>query len=171
MTFPSPIIAKLQETPLVELTYVFSPGEGGLISINKAYTTFRGKRTLSAAGKALKAKIQMATAQATMKLLEEGLEWRTALLAIYSEGYHVVVLIDLYWTQLHNNSWKLGGSKTAKGAHRSPYQKKDGTNYIKLIEDGVADATGIDDSAHLLVAVMKHASAEERVAITYRIHE
>lgn len=168
----NPIIEELQKQPVIELNYEFEPGEDGLLSINKLYTTgYKGKRTLNSKGKALRAKIQRLTAEATLSLLDGRGEWRTALSLIYEEGFHVVLLINLYWARVHNGSWKPGGSTTEKGDPRSPYQKKDATNYIKLIEDGIARATGIDDSAHLLVAVMKHEDELERVSINYRIHE
>ncbi len=179
----SPIVAKLQEEPIMELEYFVEVDEEGLVSTNKLYSTFRGKRNLNNRGKAVKARIMHATNTATMQLLDNGVEWSTALKAIYAEGYHVVLLIDLYWERMLNGSWKFGGSLTKPKRHKktgemrgggnpqSPYQKKDATNYIKLIEDAVAQATGIDDSAHLLVAVMKHEDPHERVAITYRIHE
>lgn len=144
------------------------------ISINKAYSGL--KRFLTREGKHFEDRLKMATARA---LAIHPLAWNDVVGAVYKQGGSVDLTIWLYLDDLRNESWKVGGgmTKPKKGAKskpepQSPYKKKDGSNYIKLIEDAVVKGTGIDDSAHLEVAVKKREDRlDPRVVLVYRVYE
>lgn len=137
------------------------------VSVNKLYSG--RERFLTKAGRRFKDALTEAVARAVTVL--DGVEtdlgsWKAVVDAVYEQGAHCHLLIRIHFPKLHNRSWKWGGSytdpkpnpktgKTPPRKRRSPYQKKDGSNYIKLIEDAVASGTGIDDSANLRVCVEK----------------
>lgn len=130
------------------------------ISINAAYSTFRGRQHLTAEGKAFKAGLAAAVAR------ELPIDW-----GIYADR----VFAQRAWVRLeigiHRNilvkSWKPG----AREKRQMPYQRMDGPNYQKLIEDAVVQATGIDDCAHLDVRVVKAQSADPFITIRYELVE
>lgn len=144
------------------------------ISINKAYSGL--KRFLTKDGRHFEDRLKAATATA---LSVHPISWNHVVDAVYKNGGHVDLTIWLYLDDLKNESWKVGGGMTVprKGAKskpqpQSPYKKKDGSNYIKLIEDAVVKGTGIDDSAHLDVAVKKREDAlDARIVLAYQVYE
>jgi hypothetical protein len=149
------------------------------VSINKAYSGI-GNRFLTAEGRNFKDKLKAAVAAA---LDTQPVPWKHVVDTVYKQGGHIDLTIWLYLEDLLNQSWKVGGSmtvpkkpepgkKAAKPQPRSPYQKKDGSNYIKLIEDAVAKGTGIDDSAHLDVAIKKREDRlDPRIVLVYKVYE
>jgi hypothetical protein len=132
-------------------------------SVNRLYTTgYRGRKILSKEGEAYKAALTACVVAECMVL-----PWKSAIDAVYREVAWVNVVIGVH-TSIFNKSWKPGGL-TESGALQSPYKKMDGSNYIKVVEDAIADATGIDDSAHLFVGIAKLDDAFPRVEVGYEI--
>jgi hypothetical protein len=129
------------------------------ISINDAYTPFKGQLRLTKAGKAYKDSLADAVARAS-------LDWKRAHESIYQHGGWATVLITLYFTNLLNLSWKPGGM-TKQGNPQSPYKKKDAPNYLKLTVDAVERGSGIDDCNYTDTRIRKRQDAEcPRVEVT-----
>lgn len=149
------------------------------ISINKAYSGI-GNRFLTKDGRHFEDRLKAATAAAITQL---PFMWKHVVDSVYKHGGSIDLTIWLYLDDLRNDAWTVGGSmtvpkkpkegkKAAKPQPRSPYKKKDGSNYIKLIEDAVVAGTGIDDSAHLDVAVKKREDRlDPRIVLAYRVYE
>jgi hypothetical protein len=159
--------------PLVELALELKDPRP--ISINAMYSSSQQRRFLTAAGRHFKDALTAAVAR---QVLLSPVPWPLVEAAVYQDGAHAELHIDLYLAVLHNRSWKVGGALTrpknqeAQRQRRSPYQKLDGSNYIKLIEDAVARGTGIDDSVNLFAAIRKHEDQKNpRVRLRYRIVE
>lgn len=118
-------------------------------SVNKMYASGRGgQRFLTKEGAAFKG--AMTRAVVTQIAVQP---WAQAVDAVYLHKATVHIAISLHMT-VFNASWKPG-SKTKSGAMQSPYKKQDVLNYGKVVEDAVADGTGIDDSAHFDVHLIK----------------
>jgi hypothetical protein len=116
------------------------------VSINDLYTTFRGKRQLTKAGRAYRDGLASVVARSS-------LEWKTAVDAVYKEGSVATLLVGLYFKSLNNKSW-TPGARTASGALQEPRKKQDSGNYLKIIEDAVVQGSGIDDcnnNVHLIL--------------------
>lgn len=140
------------------------------VSVNKLYgPNGLGGVRLKTDGKKFKSALKAAVAQ---EITTHGTAWPVVMDAIYNEGCHVRLKIRLFFEKMHNGSWKPGGSKTKSGNRRSPYQKKDASNYVKIIEDALVEGTGIDDSVHLSVHVAKAEDKDDpRVEVTYEVYE
>jgi len=124
------------------------------ISINDAFTVYRGTMHLKAAGKAFRDAVKSAVMKSSM-------DWKTAHECVYQHGGRAELHVTLYFTNLLNKTW----TKTNKIKTR--YKKKDASNYIKLIEDGVARGSGIDDCNNLDVTISKrHDPEHPRVEVT-----
>lgn len=109
------------------------------ISVNDAYTVFRGRKKLTKAGRMFKDDLSKAVAQSTP-------DWKTAHDLVYQHGRGAYLVITLGFPDLINKSWKPGKlTKTKSGKPRSRWKRKDASNYIKLIEDAVVRGSGIDD--------------------------
>lgn len=143
---------------LAEFVVVYLESEP--ISINAAYTTVRGRRMLTTEGKAFKANLAAAVAR------ELPIDWGKLADRVYSEAAWVELEVGIH-RNIRVASWKPG----AREKRQMPYQRMDGSNYLKLIEDAVVHATGIDDSAHLDVRVVKAQSDENFISIRYRLME
>ena len=138
------------------------------ISVNDMYSTARGRRFLTKAGKHYKDAIRETTSKTLIQLCDP--TWKEVIDAIYKTGGQVYLGLQLCLDDLWNASWKPGGSLTASGAIRSPYRKVDVSNYFKLIEDAVAEATGIDDSTHTHTEQEKLPHDEPHVIINYKVY-
>jgi hypothetical protein len=130
------------------------------ISINEAYSTFRGRQHLTTEGKAFKAGLAAAVAR------ELPVNWGLYANRVYTERAWVRLEIGIHRNILVK-SWKAGPREKLQ----MPYQRMDGPNYQKLIEDAVVQATGIDDCAHLEVRVAKIQSADPFITISYELME
>ena len=76
---------------------------------------------------------------------------------------HVAYKLELafLFPQLENKGWASGKAKTR-------FKRKDVTNYIKVLEDIIAKATGVDDSCNMEVVVHKLADPDNpRIEVTY----
>lgn len=110
------------------------------LSVNHAYANVRGRRMLTKKGKAYKNETQAYIARhypEELKLLQRDLPYD--------------VLIDLTFKgreTLLTKTWPDGGGKNR-------YKRLDANNRVKLFEDALAGATGLDDSHNWLVAVGK----------------
>jgi Holliday junction resolvase RusA-like endonuclease len=143
------------------------------ISINKAYTVWHGKETLSAAGRKYKDSVRMQVAQASF-------QWKAGVNGIHETGGYVELHITVYLAEFFNKSWKPGAmtkprkskktGKRAKPKRRNPYQQVDVGNYLKLLEDGVVKGCGIDDCNHLDIHLYKREDLEHpRVEVIHRV--
>jgi hypothetical protein len=132
-------------------------------SVNHMYVLSKwGTLTLKATGRAFKAQIVGVLAPVVLQV-------GPVISRLYKDGGHTELTIALRLPNLMNGSWKKGTLKTTpKGRFVSPYKKLDGSNYIKLIEDAVADATGIDDSMNVDTRVIKDVSWRGPPSITVR---
>ncbi len=138
------------------------------ISVNAMYSEGpHGRRFLTTEGKHYKDKLREETSRAVSIL-----PWKIAVDGVYKQGASASLEILLVMDNLLNGAWKVGGGTTGKGDPQSPYRRIDGSNYIKLIEDAVAEGIGIDDSANLRTVVEKAQSkTNPRTIIRYRIYE
>lgn len=117
------------------------------VSVNDLYTTFRGKKNLTKAGRAYRDGLAAVVARSTM-------EWKTAVEAVYQRRAEATLLVGLYFKSLKNASWKPG-ARTESGALQEPRKKQDSANYLKIIEDGVTQGSGIDDCNNIVHLVFK----------------
>lgn len=132
-------------------------------SVNHLYRNgYRGKRVLTKEGEAFKAALTMAVVNECMTL-----PWKAAVEEVYERAAGVRLTIGLH-TKLYNAAWQPKG-KTRKGSRQCPYKTLDGTNYIKVIEDGVVQGTGIDDACHVSVTIEKIDSTQPLVEVAYEI--
>lgn len=105
-------------------------------STNHAYAVVRGRKLLTAQGKKYKLETTAHLARAypgELKLFQP------------NKPFGVAYIIST--PTLENAGW--GKSATTR------YKRFDGTNRLKLVEDALVDATGVDDSNFLTTAVRK----------------
>lgn len=134
------------------------------VSSNNLYATFHGKRVMTKEGRAFKDALTAVVAERIALL-----PWKDAVDAVYVRGGYARLSIALH-LPLRNASWKPG-AHTKGGGLQSPYKKKDGTSYVKAIEDAVAEATGIDDSCQMRTTVEKVHSDVPFIEVSYEIVE
>lgn len=166
MLTPNPLIELIVEHQLLMFNNVFMV-EGVMedpppVSVNELYTVFRGKKNLTSKGRAYRDGLAKVVARSSF-------EWKRAHAMVYQEGGGATLLVALYFEQLRNKSWKPGG-KTEKGLPSEPRKVQDASNYIKIIEDGVAKGGGINDCNNLNIMVMKAEDAlRPRTELIYLI--
>jgi hypothetical protein len=134
------------------------------VSVNNLYTTFRGKRVLTKAGRAFRDALVSEVSAAVTPL-----RWGDAVAAVYERRAHVRFGITLH-LPIFNKSWKPGG-KTKSGELQSPFKRQDATSYIKLTEDAVVLGTGIDDCCYLSVHVEKFDSTIPFIEVAFEVIE
>ncbi len=133
------------------------------ISVNELYTVFHGKKNLNAKGKAYRDGISQVVARSSM-------DWKRAHDMVYQGGGGATLLVALYFKSLRNGSWKPGG-KTEKGLLSEPRKVQDASNYIKIVEDGVAQGCGINDCNNISVLVTKaEDQLRPRTELIYIVH-
>lgn len=114
---------------------------------NHAYTTDPwGNRVLTKAGKKFKNEAKTHIAR----------HYRKELLAV-SANKPYLVLLKLYFERIENKGWP------EKAKNR--YKTLDGTNRIKLAEDALASAMGVDDASNMTFIVAKEVGIPERSVI------
>lgn len=144
------------------------------ISINDAYSTNGPKRFLTSAGRAFKDALAAAMSRA---ISNHDMPWKEVIDFVYKQGGHIELSIWLYVEDLINDSWSVGGSmtkpknKSKEPEPRLPYRKRDADNYIKLVQDSIARATGIDDAAVLDSSIHKRQAGLPRTVLAYRVFE
>lgn len=104
---------------------------------------------LTKEGKRFKDQVTKALAQNVDPMVWKELEYY-----VYEEGGFLVTGFWLGFTDIWNQSW-YPGRLTKDGKPSAPYRRKDASNYIKLLEDAVTKATGIDDANTLGVSAYK----------------
>lgn len=118
------------------------------VSVNELYTNGKyGQKVLTSAGRAYKDGLCAAVSRSSF-------EWKRGIDMVYQEGAGATLLVVLYFEQLWNKSWKPG-SVTESGSPKQPRTVKDASNYIKIVEDGVAEGTGINDCNNINILVSK----------------
>lgn len=117
------------------------------VSVNHLYATYRGNKVLTKEGRAYRDGLSQIIAQAS-------LEWKTAVEAVYKRSAGATLIAGLYFKTLDNASWKPG-ARTPSGALQEPRKKQDSSNYIKILEDAVANGSGIDDCNNLVHLIYK----------------
>jgi hypothetical protein len=133
------------------------------VSINELYTTYRGKKNLTAKGRAYRDGMAQVVARSSM-------DWKRAHDMVYQRGGGATLLVALYFAELNNKSWKPGG-KTKKGLLSEPRKVQDASNYIKIIEDGVAQGCGINDCNNISVLATKaEDKLRPRTELIYIVH-
>lgn len=118
-------------------------------SVNKAYFQKGPRRILTTAGKKFKLETKTHIARTyPAELMQIRKDVPMGL---------VVELVFPNESDIYNRTWP----NTAK----TRYKRMDVSNRIKLFEDALSDATGVDDSQHLFVGARK--SYEEGVSCTH----
>ena len=109
-------------------------------SVNKLYATVRGKRIMTAQGKAVKREIvQLVVAHvATMPDL-------------FRAESRLRLTVDLYFAAVENAGW-------SKGKAKNRYKRIDVSNRAKLLEDALFSGIGIDDSLIFELIMRKHST-------------
>lgn len=137
-------------------------------SINHLYSRTAFRVFLSKKGRKFKALLTSAVVRATQTL-----PWQEAVDEVYKRRGTVKLTVIIYTPRFWNKSWKPGAVLTAKTSGKkslqSPYQKIDVSNFSKIIEDGVADGTGIDDRHHHDVRYKLREGDKPRISIIYRV--
>lgn len=143
----------------VEVTYDKPP-----VSINDAYTVFRGRKKLTKEGTMFKDDLAKVVAQSSF-------DWKTAHDLVYQHGRGLHLVVTLGFPNLMNKSWKPGRlTKTKGGNPRSRFKKKDASNYLKLIEDAVCRGSGIDDCNITDVSIRKRGDVKGYIHIELKIY-
>lgn len=133
------------------------------VSVNKLYSVFRGKKSLSKAGKAFRDKLASEIARSST-------DWKRAVDMVYTMGGLAELFIEVYFDDLKNASWVPGGI-TESGSPQNPVRRRDASNYIKITEDAVAMGSGIDDCNNATTVVSRmHDPSNPRTVVTYVVH-
>lgn len=149
-------------TILAEWGLVFD--ELAPISINKAYTNGPyGRRILTTEGRAFKAALVSAIAR------QLPLDWGHCVDAYYNTPGRITLDVGLFLPDLRTKSWRPGAISKKTKNRISPYKKIDGTNFVKLIQDAVVTATGIDDCGHLQCTVTMEEGAPGFVSLHFKM--
>jgi Holliday junction resolvase RusA-like endonuclease len=104
-----------------------------------------GHRVLSSGGKKYKTETKAALVERFPRELR-----------FFKDNTPYLVCIRFYFSEVENKGWFQG-----KAASR--YKHLDLTNRVKLLEDCLKDAAGIDDSQHLRVVLDKQKGTERTV--------
>lgn len=156
------VIGKLllnSEDPFIASITLRNPAP---VSVNDLYTTFRGKRVLTKAGRTYRDGLTAAVSRSRT-------DWKTAVDRVYKEGRGAVLLVGLYFPQLTNQSWK-SGARTPSGALQEPRKKQDSANYLKIVEDAIVRGSGIDDCNNIIHLVIKGEDGKDpRTEVIYVI--
>ena len=110
-------------------------------SVNKLYFVKGGRKILSSDGRALKEQMRAIVSKAV------------ALNATSVENRKLRVSLTFFFPLVENKGWSQGKSK-------SRYKKVDVSNRIKLVEDALFSAIGVDDSQVFELLVRKEQGEE-----------
>ena len=116
-------------------------------SINHIYAQVGPRRILKTVGKAYKKRLQQV-------LLHDHAREVEALLDEAGDDLFLLLSIDVYFPTLVNEGW-LKINRSGKRGADSRYKRLDASNRVKVVEDAVVEAIGIDDSRFQAI-VMKH---------------
>ena len=121
-------------------------------SVNKLYFVKSGRKHMSSEGKEIKARMK-------------GIVLKEAVGALWlkeAQNSALEMELSLYFPAVENKGWP----KKAK----SRYKRVDITNRVKLLEDALSEALGIDDSVFFKTTITKQ-KGEERACVTIRPYE
>lgn len=110
-------------------------------SVNHLYFSMHGKKAMSTEGRGFQRRLLFQITQ------EQGSQ-----LAEFDANEPYSVELTIYFPEIFNKSWP------EKAQQR--YKKRDATNLIKLLEDTLAKAIGVDDANFLRFTVEKKKDAE-----------
>ena len=108
-------------------------------SVNKLYYVRNGRKALSAEGRALKEQMRAAISLVSA----------TNVAAADINNVPLTLHLEFYFPEIENRGWSQ--KKTA-----TRYKKVDVSNRVKLVEDAICEALGIDDSAFMYIHLSKH---------------
>ena len=118
-------------------------------SVNRAYATTRGgRRLLTAEGKLYKQSIRDVIGQRYSGVTPE----------LSRLGEVPLALTIKLYTRVENKGWSEGKAKNR-------YKRVDVSNRVKLLEDALFEALGVDDSLVFRLVVEKINSDDERVHV------
>lgn len=121
-------------------------------SVNKAYATTRsGRRLLTSEGKLFKQSVRDTIGQKYAAVTPE----------LYNLGSVPLCLTVTLYTQTENKGWLQGKAKNR-------YKRVDVSNRVKLLEDAVFEALGVDDCLVFSLHVYKVSSDDEYVHVTIK---
>ncbi len=112
---------------------------------NHAYATVHGHRVLSSKGKKYKTETKTSLVERFPRELR-----------FFRDNAPYLVAVRFYFEEIENKGW-------FQGTAASRYKRLDLTNRVKLLEDCLKDAAGIDDSQHLRVILDKQKGTERTV--------
>lgn len=117
-------------------------------SSNHAYANIRGtnKRVLTKEGRAYKIETSAHLAQ----------KYR-AELQFFHPNQPYLILVRFWFDQIYNTGWPKKAD--------SRYKRLDVGNRLKLFEDALKDAAGVDDSQNLTLILQKYQGSEEKTEI------
>lgn len=139
------------------------PGIG--VSVNRLYGNQGARKFLTKEGATFKSELVNAVSKMILPL-----QWPAVMEEVYCNEAWVRFHLTIY-ADIRNPTWRPGGGSTKGGNRRSPMRKVDASNYLKLIEDSVAEAVGIDDSVNLDITIRKRQSVEPRIIVKYEVFE
>ena len=120
-------------------------------SVNSIYFVKSGRKHLTSKGKAMKVKMKSLTMHAAIPHV-----WLGAI-----KDTPLKMRIDLYFESVQNKGWP----KKAKNR----YKRVDITNRVKLLEDAISEALGIDDCLFFQTTITKN-EGRERACVTITYH-
>jgi Holliday junction resolvase RusA-like endonuclease len=107
-------------------------------SVNSLYFTNKGRRTLSSEGRQYKDMIHGLVATKCRELATVSLE-----------NVRLAISYDFYFNNVETKSWLKKKSATR-------FRKIDISNRVKVLEDGVSESLGIDDSQFMNILLTKN---------------
>jgi len=116
--------------------------EGVPPTTNTAYATVHGHRVLSSKGKKYKAETKTALAAGFPREMN-----------FFKSNTPYLICIRFYFPDVENKTWFTGKAE-------SRYKHFDLSNCVKLLEDCLKDAAGIDDSQHMRIVLDKQKGKE-----------
>lgn len=116
------------------------------ISVNKAYVTIRGRRALSKEGKIYKSAVTTGVAK-QLSLCSDFTD-------LINDQTALKLEITLYLERTENKGYP---NKT-----KTRYKRVDVSNRVKLLEDALFDALGVDDSIVFSLIVTKQTRPTDR---------
>lgn len=113
-------------------------------TVNHAYATVKGRRILTTVGRVYK--------RSVIEIIVREIDTITD--GFWTQCAPMSLEIELFFPELENKGWSSGKSK-------SRYKQIDASNRVKLIEDAVSEALGVDDRHFFDVIVRKRVRDDE----------
>lgn len=129
-------------TPVLDIELPMPP------SVNKLYYVRNGRKALSSEGRALKEQMRAAIV----------LSSASSAAASDLENVPLQLELTFFFEELENRGWSQKKTQTR-------YKKVDVSNRVKLVEDAVCEALGIDDSVFMSIHLSKQEGASRGVRV------